>query len=116
MAKKGVAIAIETVIFIILAVVVLTVLLLFFNTQAGTAQDKFKREAERTEFCRQYVQYDPACGNRDEVTGPNRATILKGINEACGGLNVPNCQRGSEQEASPECIRNCCSIFCPSRP
>ena len=63
---KGVSIAMETIIYIILAIIVLTVLLYFLTSQAGPAQTRVELENQRNTLCGKYVKYDPTCQDPSE--------------------------------------------------
>ena len=114
--SKGISIAIETIIYLILGITVLSVLLFFFLTQAGPAQDQFRLEADRNRYCGSYVSKDLLCkgsGGKVVSIGPE---VLNGIGTACGELNrrfnfdYKECSPGSP--ASLTCIKNCC-LTCP---
>ena len=49
--QKGISLAIETIVFIILAVTVMSVLLLFFTKTVGDTQTPIDREKERIILC-----------------------------------------------------------------
>jgi len=115
--SKGISIAIETIIYLILGITVLSVLLFFFLTQAGPAQDQFRLEADRNRYCGSYVSKDLLC--KGSNSGPVKigAEVLEGIGKACGELNMRfNFNyKGCDSPGSPaglECIKNCC-LTCP---
>ena len=114
---KGMAIAIETVIYLILGVTVLSIALFFFLTQAGPAQDQFKLESDRNKFCGSYVSIDFECKG-DGQGGVNQrasADVLAGIGKACGelkrrnGFSYTDCTGST---ANLNCIKQCC-YTCP---
>lgn len=105
---KGISLAIETIIFVILAVIVLTVLLLFFTGTAGEAEDRIKLEQERTRLCEQYVQADRACNDPAALSGFGDRSKL---GDTCSKLNIIGCSSSPELE----CVQRCC-IFCTTRP
>ena len=119
---KGVSIAIETIIYLILAILVLTVLITFFLTQAGPAQDQYTLEAKRNSLCGAYVSMDFSCVGRDD--GPKTGeggvdpTIPETIASTCSELNrrfgfAYRSTAGSGGGTSGlNCIRSCC-ITCP---
>ncbi len=115
---KGVSIAIETIIYLILALLVLTVLLSFFLTQAGPAQDQYTLEAKRNSFCGAYASRDFSCtGRNDAPVTDIDPKVLEGIGKTCNELNrrfgfAYRCSGGS---ANLECIQSCC-LTCPNRP
>ncbi|MEM7819406.1 MAG: hypothetical protein QXD48_01090 [Candidatus Aenigmatarchaeota archaeon] len=107
---KGISLAIETIIFIILGVTVLTVLLFFFTSLGGPTQNEVENQFERNQFCGRYANYDPKCENVDKIIdAKQKEEILKGIGEACKALKVEGC---TSIPPSIECIKNCC-IHCP---
>ena len=104
---KGVAIAIETVIFIILAVLVLTVLLFFFTSQSGPAQQQISLQRERNEICSAIATKDPKCEDMagiEKTIGSDKMTKLR---TSCNLLSL--C---STTDNAKDCIKKCC-IFCP---
>ena len=113
---KGIAIAIETVVYLILAVTVLSVALFFFLSQAGPAQDQYTLEAKRDRYCMTYVSLDFSCAGKDgkPVDGAN-AELLGNIGSACSEMKrrfgFPY-ECGSS--ADLKCIQQCC-ITCPQK-
>ena len=114
---KGMSMAIETIIYLILAITVLSVLLLFFLTQAGPAQDQYTLEANRNRFCGAYAVKDFACVGKDGTNAVDiDPKVLSGIGTACGELTrrfnagYTDCS-GS---ASLKCIQECC-LTCTQR-
>ena len=108
---KGVSLAIETIIILILAVSVLTVLLFFLRSQVGPAQDTATLLREQTSACSAYVGADPACTDATDATQESRtklATACKGLYRQGGSYSA--CSGGSP---TPECIKACCRSFCP---
>ncbi len=105
--KKGVAIAIETVIFIILAVLVLTILLFFFTTQSGPAQQQISLQRERNEICSAIATKDPKCEDMTGIQSTIGAKKMGDLRTACNTLSL--C---STTDSAKDCIQKCC-IFCP---
>ncbi|KHO47683.1 MAG: hypothetical protein QT00_C0002G0343 [archaeon GW2011_AR5] len=118
---KGVSLAIETIIYLILAVLVLMVLIGFFLTQAGPAQDQYALEAKRNSLCGAYVTNDFSCagtgGNPVAAASPS---VVQNIATTCAELNrrfgsAYRCTTSSTSgSAALDCIRSCC-ITCPVR-
>ncbi len=104
---KGISIAMETIVYIILAVLVLTILLYFFTSQAGPAQDRTRLEEQRSNLCGLYSQQDVNCNNMNAVDASTRTSLL-GV---CGKLTEPSCAAGQNYDAQ-KCIQNCC-FTCP---
>jgi hypothetical protein len=104
---KGISLAIETIIFIILAVTVLSVLLLFFTKTGGSSQTRVELEANRNIYCGNYISGDLQC-----KTDGKSITVLdtKKFSETCGKLGVKGCPA-----ISPECFSACCGIVCPKK-
>lgn len=100
---KGVAIAIETVIFIILAVLVLTILLFFFTSQSGPAQQEITLQRERAEVCGRIATHDPKCTDFAGVEGMDGLT-----DNTC--VNLKLCTAGMDDAS---CVKKCCTVFCP---
>ena len=103
---KGISIAIETIIFIILAVTVLSVLLLFLTGVGGPPQQRMQWESKRSSLCFSYTAFDRECNT---VTGFAGLAELKDI---CGPtkLDVRECKTPTSDLA---CVRACCSFNCP---
>lgn len=99
---KGVSLAIETVVFIILAVLVLTILLFFFTSQSGPAQQEISLQRQRAEICGRIATADPKCETFTGVFGMDKLITT------CAGLKL--CTAGQDNEA---CVKKCCTIFCP---
>ena len=107
---KGISLAIETIIFIILAVTVLSVLLLFFTKTGGESQSLVELQAKRDIYCGTYVQADPQC-NRGGTDANGKeifsASDKEKFRNVCSKLSVNTC--GS---ASQDCFADCCKLFC----
>jgi hypothetical protein len=94
--------AMETIVYIILAVTVLTVLLIFFTSQAGPAQNTLELLNQQRDGCIAYAQQDPSCGNEGF---PSAGKLEK----ACKSLKQFNeCDSGS----TSSCFKACCRTFC----
>lgn len=114
---KGVSIAIETIVYLILAITVLSVLLFFFLTQAGPAQDQYKLEAERNRWCGSYVTKDLLCSGQNNGPHPGVSVeVVRKIKEACTELSrrfgyaYTECIGGDNLR----CIQQCC-LTCSQR-
>jgi hypothetical protein len=113
---KGISIAIETVVYLILAVTVLSVSLFFFLSQAGPAQDQYTLEANRDRYCMTYVSMDFSCEGKgtDPVPGASmelRTKIGTACNEMARRFGFPYECNGA---ATLKCIQQCC-ITCPQK-
>lgn len=110
---KGISIAMETIVYIILAVMVLTILLFFLTSQASPAQTMTELQNKRTQFCGRYTQYDSRCDRLDQVRDvPDMVTTVRELLTTCGKLEIPQCGAGGNDQ---NCIQLCC-LMCPSKP
>jgi len=112
---KGIAIAVETIVYLILAVTVMTVALMFFLSQGGKAQTDFEIEAARSSACASYQYYDPQCTNTDSAKIPKQ--IQKDLNTACAKYSERRnlelrCVSGAETIGDIKCVQQCC-LACP---
>src|SRR3989338_6783104 len=108
---KGVSLAIETIIYLILAVLVLMVLITFFLTQAGPAQDQYTLEAKRNSLCGAYVTNDFSCaGSGGNPVSSISPSVVQNIATTCAELNrrfgsAYRCTAGSTScSAGLDCI------------
>ncbi|HIG96901.1 MAG TPA: hypothetical protein HA230_00970 [Candidatus Aenigmarchaeota archaeon] len=114
---KGISMTIETIIYLILAILVLSVLLLFFLSQAGPPQDQFALEAKRNSACGAYTVRDFRCAGKSgsPITNPGDPIPIN-IQAACHELTrrfnggYDKCESGP----SLECIQQCC-MTCPKQ-
>ena len=111
---KGISIAIETIVYLILAITVLSVLLFFFLSQAGPSQDQFKLEADRNRYCATYVSKDFSCtgkdGNPVDTVNPD---VVNKIKTTCLELNRRfNFAYKCDGSNDLDCIKQCC-LTCP---
>ncbi len=113
---KGISLAIETIIFIILAVTVLSVLLLFLTGTGGPAQDRVALESQRNIICGDYVRAAPLCdsdGSGSKIKG------LDKLQDICKKLGTANPEGKTPEEKKPcdggdkaKCYAACCRLFC----
>ncbi len=113
---KGISLAIETIIVVILAVTVLTVLLYFFRSTQGPVEDTLKLIQKQTNACSAYTSFDSRCSDISKVQNQD---VLKNIADACKGLNrqrgdYPAC--AGQSTADIQCVKQCCKTFCPTTP
>ncbi len=103
--KKGISLAIETIIFMILAVLVLSVLLGFLFGPGWQAQNTIEQQRLKTSICIAYTTKSPLCNS--DGSGVKDIDILADV---CGPqkLNVAGCA-GSR---SASCFAECCKGFC----
>ncbi|MBI4896186.1 MAG: hypothetical protein HY832_01425 [Candidatus Aenigmarchaeota archaeon] len=100
---KGISIAIETIVYIILAVTVLSILLFFFTSQAGPSRRDLDYQRIRNQYCGVYANQNPTCDQAKDAKLTDEITKIK---DACKNLKICTTQ------PDHECILNCC-IFCP---
>lgn len=115
--RKGIAIATDTIIYIILGVTVLTVLLFFLTTNYAPVEDRVKLERDRAQFCDSYVRIDPDCDGRADTgergVGDQSSldSVKSKLDPVCTKLNVPaKCTGGG----TTCLISNCCAV-CPRK-
>lgn len=110
---KGISIAMETIVYVILAVMVLSVLLFFFTSMGGQSQNEVQMRSKAIQACGIYTTYDTKCESTSKLPTniQNREQILKDIGEACKFLRYDQCNADT---ATIECIKNCC-INCPGQ-
>jgi len=112
--KKGVALAIETIIVLSLGLTVLTVMVLFLNTNDQVVTNEINLRTAQTRYCSSYVQLDRSCSAPNaDITSANIDVKLL---EACKGLNknlglYPSC--GFAASLTPSCVKECCQLYCP---
>lgn len=103
---KAVGLAIETIIVLILAVTVLSVLLYFFNYFYNPSQTKLDLMNKQKDLCVQYVRIDKTC--EEMIDSSELADIVDKIRDVCSKLDYGECKAGSDVE----CVKACCKMFC----
>jgi len=106
--QKGVSLSLETIVVLILAVLVLTVLLFFFSSQFYPAQTKIEQLNKQRDLCWQYVNNDPKCEGKGTGNTKEPVTTIVGLREVCKELGYKKC----ETSYSLVCVQECCAIFC----
>ncbi len=103
--KKGISLAIETIIFIILAVLVLSVLLGFLFGPGWQAQNAIEQQRQKTSICIAYTIKSPTCTS--DGSDVKDIDILADI---CGPkkLNAAGCSGSRDAK----CFAECCKGFC----
>ncbi len=113
---KGIAIAMETIVYIILAVLVLAILLFFLTSQTRPIEDRVKLLQDSARYCASYIQVDSTCGNIGNVDNSNVAGGSKLVSDlitTCGKLGTLGCGTiGGDRQT---CIQRCCTV-CPVKP
>ena len=107
--KKGISLAIESIIILILAVSVLSVLMIIFRGKSSELETETDLIIEKNKLCSQYVQFAGA----DACTGKNLDKFNKKNDLISVCLKNGNCVTDDQ---SLECIKKCCRMFmsCPA--
>jgi hypothetical protein len=95
---KGMSLAIETIIVMILASIVLVALLFFFTGTFTPGADRATAEMTRATGCQDYMKVEPECKELGDFTG--KAKLV----EACKKLSY----------SGPDLvvIQSCCAMYC----
>ena len=100
---KGVAIAMETIVYLILAVTVLTVLLYFFTSNANPAQNRLELYRQQQDGCMSFAKQQKSC---QDIAFPQATQLEK----TCKALNeFQSCKPGGSVD---QCFKECCRTFC----
>ena len=102
---KGMSLAIETVIVIILACIVLVALLFFFTGTFIPGSERAKAEMDRANYCQQYANFDSKCSDIKDGT----KYIRQNLTETCPKLGYPCTDSGIN---GIECFQKCCEMYC----
>ena len=102
--KKGISLAINQLILLIIAVVVLLVALGIVAGQFPIINE-IKLKQQKVSLCNAYTKGDPEC----EDVGQVEDDIVEKLGEVCQQLKYPGCS-GS---LSVDCVRKCCDFACP---
>ncbi len=113
------SLAIDVVVLIVLAAIVIIVGALFFKHTAARGGSRLDLQMERAELCKQYVMlYDSDC---DGKVDPMKKQ--DGFGNLVNNKLVPTCKRlggfrcdsasSSNTEELKTCIRDCCAEVCP---
>lgn len=113
---KGLSLPIQAVVFLIIAALVLTSMIMFYLSSGGGSQQNIANIAKQTDLCQQYTRHDLRCEDvdlfYDDFDDPRISTeIMVKIVEVCENLGNVECTSVSP-DASLECIQVCCSNFC----
>ncbi len=99
---KGISLATESIIIIILAVLVLAALLIFFGSVWIPGSGQVVDTMKQAQWCGEYVKINPNCVG--SVTGYDN--ILKHIRDACGDNICPSAIDDTT------CAQKCCRTWC----
>jgi hypothetical protein len=103
---KGVSLAMETIVVIVIAVLVLVALIAFFLGVFPGAESQTQLVARQTNLCGIYIHDDPDCNSPSDVTNYE---VKKELAEVCSELGYP-CTENSLADAV--CVSHCCKTFC----
>jgi hypothetical protein len=110
---KGIAIAMETIVYIILAVLVLGILIYFLTSQAGPVIRDSELQQKRAEYCSEYISHDPNCDNPNSESVKNVITV-DGKGNLVNLLTTQVCPKipgaGCSLTDAKTCIQNCCFV------
>lgn len=111
---KGISIAIETIVYLILAVAVLSVLLPFFLMNATPGITQIELERQKNEYCTGYATNDPTCtGKNGNPVDTVKQDVINNIRTTCLELNRHFSFSYKCDGDMLTCIKNCCNIACP---
>jgi hypothetical protein len=114
--RKGMSLAIETVIVIVLAAAVLSALLYFFMSNWNPANQTIENMRKRTELCNSYLAKDPLCKQENfkdvavQIPFGTLQDICKKLpykNYCIAGINLPRGVTNAEWY----CAAKCCAEF-----
>ncbi|MCX6819554.1 MAG: hypothetical protein NT129_06180 [Candidatus Aenigmarchaeota archaeon] len=97
---KGISLATDSIIIIILAVLVLAALLIFFGSVWIPGSNQVVDTMKQAQLCGDYVRLNPNCDVSVDV-----GNILVDIKKVCGGL----C---SVLDSDTTCAPKCCRTWC----
>ncbi len=107
--KKGISLAIDTTVIIILAVVVLAVLIGIFFVVIGPVGPEISARIKQTQVCNAYRSFDADCDGKEYTQyarDSKNENLLKELGTACNTLRISGC---STDSASYTCIKACCT-------
>ncbi len=128
-APKGLALATETIVVMVLAGVVLAALLMFFGGTFTPAKDEAKKTFNHARWCGDYVRYDSNCDDYytdfwkklpDAAAGETsvKVTIRTELNTVCKALGFGEAIPESSDPSAPaspdemKSLRTCCESYC----
>ncbi len=106
--------AIDFVVFIILAVIVLALAVFLLKGAGMRGVESGNLEKERAKLCLEYLSLDADCdGNLDIPTGETRTkkqTVIENLKKICPQLGYENCRNVNWNNADSvkACVRQCC--------
>lgn len=128
--SKGMSLAIETIIILIIALTVFTALTYFFNLEFGKGKTTIDLLSGQNQWCGAYARQDSKCttaGYNAMKTSKEGQETLKMLTYYCTRLQgYPNCAdftQGKCQNNDPskcdkiaieKCVFECCTVVCPA--
>ncbi|MFH0949308.1 MAG: hypothetical protein V1802_02365 [Candidatus Aenigmatarchaeota archaeon] len=120
---KGVSLAIETIVFIIIAVTVMSSLLVYFRMISIPTEDFTKLTERQAVYCSAYARFDGSCDGLTADKKGEAEETLKGLADTCKRLadankggGYPQCKGKTTLDPTKigdiNCIRSCCSMYC----
>ncbi len=125
---KGMSLALETIIILILALSVFTALTFFFNLEFGRGKTTIDLLNGQNQWCGAYARQDSKCtqtGYDAMRTSKEGQETLKMLTYYCTRLQgypncavQPKCQNNDpskcDKQALKECVFECCTAVCPA--
>ncbi|MBI2971236.1 MAG: hypothetical protein HYY37_02335 [Candidatus Aenigmarchaeota archaeon] len=112
---KGAALPLETMTFMVLAIIVLAALLFLFSGNVPPAGDKVAKERERAIACSAYTQKDPEC-SIDLGSPASTSEVNDARNRVAVACKALRALEGGYSDctgtASLACVWQCCSTYC----
>jgi len=117
---KGMSLALETIVVLILSITVLTVLSFFFNKQFGEGATTIDLLSGQREACSAYVAQNQKCSAAGHSLVKN--DVLVKLNYYCGKIgNYRDCLATTCTDPSKctkivddSCASQCCKLYCPA--
>lgn len=107
--RKGAALALETIVMLILAAVVLGALLAFFLGIFTPTQSETELTRKQLTLCQQIATKDSLC----RPGGAAQDLVNRLAKEVCQSTR-PGCSTEGPKSREENCIASCCKIFCPA--
>ena len=111
---KGMSLATDTIVYLVLAVLVLTVLLFFFTKNSGEGVDATQLQLDRGRYCSTYIQFDMDCdGSIGTDEGPSNKVFTdeqEKLTKICPKINPAACTG----QLTNTCLQSCCFV-CPKK-
>ncbi len=115
MNRKGVSLPIETVVVVILAASVLSVMLLFFNQIWGQGKTDVDRIRDQTKACQKFLSLDPECSKENFIMIRVQVPELSGVCAKLEAFSL-DCIAGANTAPSGVdqgfyCAAKCCAAY-----